>query len=340
MIHSSLSALRASWFIDPYQTARWTGGAFCQFLPHPALAKRFGAAQSDFAGANGAADLVNDPGFFAWYELITTDVSAAATFYRSVVGWETKAASTSALPYALFTAGETPAGGLMELPEEGRRMGAQPRWLGYVGVTDVGAMADRIKRLGGTVYVPPTDTNIGRISVVADPHAAAFAVIDHLQVEAQRPADFGKPGRVGWHELLAADLEEDVAFYRELFGWHRTDRKNDLSDDAYVALSVGGQVIAGAFRKSPLDPEPFWLFYFNVEDLDAAAERVMAGGGQVSRNDMELPSGLWVAHCLDPQGAAFALQGKRAHAPKVGWSTEWQGFSSRGQLVTPKPPRK
>lgn len=282
--------------------------------------------------------MANDPGFFAWYELITTDVTAAAAFYRDVLGWSTQAASTSAIPYALFMVGENPAAGLMELPEEGRRMGARPRWLGYVGVMDVHATADRIKRLGGVIYVPPTDTNIGRISVVADPYTATFAVVDGLQVPSQQP-DFGKPGRVGWHELFAADLDKGIAFYRELFGWQRAGTIDHI-EDAYVALSADDQVIAGALRKGPEDPVPFWLFYFNVEDLDAAAERVRAGGGCASFNEVELPSGLWVAHCRDPQGAAFALQGKRAHTPKVGWSTEWQGFSSRGQMVAPRPPRR
>jgi predicted enzyme related to lactoylglutathione lyase len=293
-------------------------------------------ALSFFASANGEARLADNPGFFCWYELLTTDVTAAASFYRSVVGWGTKAAPTSTLPYALFTAGETPAAGLIELPEEGLRMGARPAWLGYVRVLDIKAKTDQIKRLGGSVYVPPTDTNIGRISVVADPQTAAFAVVDRLLVEPQQPADFGKPGRIGWHELFAADLDKETAFYCEVFGWQKADTKDHFTD-AYLTLSAGGQVIAGAFRKGPAEPHPFWLFYFNVEDLDAAAERVSAGGGRVSLNDEELPSGFWVAHCSDPQGADFALQGKRGHASKVGWSTEWQGFSSRGRLVAPKP---
>jgi predicted enzyme related to lactoylglutathione lyase len=284
-------------------------------------------------------DLGNDPAFFTWYELITTDVEAAATFYHDVVGWGTKALSASQPPYTLFTMGDVSTAGLMELPEEGRKMGAVPRWMGYVGVRDAHATTDRIKHLGGVVYVPPTDTNIGRISVVADPYTATFGVADRLQVAPQQPADGGKLGRVGWHELFATDLNKEVAFYCELFGWQKADTENHFAD-AYLALSAGGQVIAGAFKKGPAEPDPFWLFYFNVEDLDAAAERVRAEGGLVSCNDEELPSGLWVAHCSDPQGAAFALQGKRAHASKVGWSTEWQGFSSRGQLVAPKPRRR
>ena len=278
----------------------------------------------------------SDFGYFTWYELITTDVTAAAAFYRDVVGWRTREASTSALHYTMFTASEVPTAGLMELPEEGRKLGASPRWMGYVGVRDVHAATDRLKRLGGAVYVPPTNTNIGGIAVVTDPCHATFGVIDRQQDVAQQPADSGKLGRIGWHELFADDLKKEVTFYCDLFGWQRADTEKHFTD-AYVSLSAGGQVIAGAFKKGPAEPDPFWLFYFNVEDLDAAAERVGAGGGLVSRNDEELPGGLWVAHCSDPQGAAFALQGKRGSSAKVGWRTEWEGFSSRGRLVTPKP---
>jgi predicted enzyme related to lactoylglutathione lyase len=243
------------------------------------------------------------------------------------------------MSYALFTATEVPTAGLMELPEAGRKMGAAPRWMGYVAVGDVHAAADRIRRLGGAVHVPPTETNIGQISVVADPSAAIFAVVDRLQVTAQPPADFGKLGRVGWHELFAADLDREATFYCDLFGWQKADADQQLVED-YVSFSAGGRVIGGAFKKRPDEPVPFWLFYFNVEDLDAAAERVRAGGGRAFVNNDELPGGLWVARCSDPQGAAFALLGKRGHATKVGWRTEWQGFSSRGQLVAPNPQRK
>jgi uncharacterized protein len=37
----------------------------------------------------------------------------------------------------------------MDLPEDVRKMGAKPTWVGYVGVNDVDATADRIKRFGG-----------------------------------------------------------------------------------------------------------------------------------------------------------------------------------------------
>ena len=66
-------------------------------------------------------------------------------------------------------------------------------------------------------------------------------------------------------------------------------------------------------------------------------ERVKAGGGRSLEGPLELPGGSWIARCADPQGAMFALQGKRSQVSQIGWSTEWSGFSSRGRLVAPKP---
>jgi predicted enzyme related to lactoylglutathione lyase len=203
--------------------------------------------------------------------------------------------------------------------------------MGYVSVNDIDVTADRIKRLGGAVYVPPTKSNIGRISVVADPQGATLALVKGLNPGGQRPADLAKPGRVGWHELLAADREQAFSFYSDLFGWQKTGAEVD-STDIYQLFSAGGQTIGGIFNKRPEDPIPFWLFYFNIGDIDAAVERVKAAGGQVFKGLVELPAGGWIARCRDPQGAAFALQGTRSQ-DGFGWTAEWAGFSSKGRLV-------
>ena len=285
--------------------------------------------------------MVDHHGRFVWYELMTTDVAAAKAFYGQVVGWDAQDASTPELAYSLFTAGTASVGGLMDLPEAARKMGATPRWMGYVGVDDLDATADRIKLLGGAVYVPPTDTNIGRIAVVADPQTASLALLKGPKPGDQRPAEPDQPGRVGWHELLAADWKQAFAFYRELFGWQKADVG---PSDTYRLFSAGGQTIGGMFTKRPVEPVPFWLFYFNIGDIDAAAERVKSGGGQIMAGPLEMPDGSWIVRCTDPQGAVFALQGTRSpdhigREPEVGWTTEWGGFSSKGRLVG-KPPGK
>ena len=187
--------------------------------------------------------------------------------------------------------------------------------------------------LGGAVYVPPTNSNIGRISVVADPQTATLGVGQGLKTGQRQRADLGKPGRVGWHELLAADWKKAFAFYGELFGWQKADAEIGPTD-AYQLFSAGGQTIGGMFTKRPTDPIPFWLYYFNVDDIDAAVERVKTAGGRIFEGPLEMPGGSWIARCGDPQGAAFALQGKR-NRDAVGWSTEWGEFSSKGRLVTP-----
>jgi predicted enzyme related to lactoylglutathione lyase len=278
--------------------------------------------------------LVEYHGRFVWYELMTTDAAAAAAFYANVLAWSARDASTPDLAYTLFTAGTVPVSGLMDLPEQARKMGATPRWMGYVAVDDVDATADRLERLGGAVYVPPTDSNIGRISVVADPQTANLALVNGLK-SGQPPAEQDEPGRVGWHELLAADWRKAFAFYGELFGWQKADAETG-STETYQSFSAGGQMIGGMLTQLAAVPVPFWLYYFNVGDIDAAAERVKTGGGQIFEGPLELPGGGWIARCVDPQGAFFALRGKRKQ-DGIGWSADWDGFSSKGRLLGTKP---
>jgi uncharacterized protein len=294
--------------------------------------------------------MIDHQGRFVWYELLTTDVAAARTFYGDVVGWGAQDASTPDIPYTLLTAGQAPVGGLMELPEEGRRMGATPRWVGYVAVDDVDAAVDRLKRLGGTVYVPPTDSNIGRIAVVADPQTATLAMVEGLK-PARRAAEPDAPLQVGWHELLAADWRKAFAFYHDVFGWRPGDAEPGPLD-SYQSFAAGGRTIGGMFTKLARAPFPFWLYYFNVADLAVALARVKAGGGRVVQGPNALPGDNWIARCIDPQGAMFALQGRssqpvEAPADEFGWSAEWGGFVSRGRVVarpaarpTAKPPAR
>src|SRR5579863_5467891 len=178
-----------------------------------------------------------DPAYFTWYELLTTDIAAATEFYRDVVGWRALPSSTSRVPYTLFQAGESDAAGLLELPPEGLKVGARPRWMGYVGVSDVNAAADLVKRLGGVIYVQPTDANIGRIAVVTDSHGALFALIGLPQIKVQQPTDSAKPGRFGWNELFSNDLQKEGTFYRQLFAWQQNDTE-DRFTNAYLTFSV------------------------------------------------------------------------------------------------------
>jgi uncharacterized protein len=255
--------------------------------------------------------MVEYHGRFVWYELMTTDAAAAAAFYAKVMGWGTQDASAPGQPYTLFTVGRASACGVMGLPEESRRMGAMPRWLGYIGVNDVDVATDRTRRLGGTVRIPPTDVpEISRFAVVADPQTAPLALVKWRRPDQHPLVERGEPRRVGWHELLAADAEKAFAFYGELFGWQKASVDADPLG-TYQRFSVAGQTVGGIYTKPPTAREAFWLFYFNIGDIDAGVERVRAGGGQILEGPFEMPGGHCIARCTDPQGAMFALEGRR-----------------------------
>jgi predicted enzyme related to lactoylglutathione lyase len=283
--------------------------------------------------------VVDHHGLFVWYELLTTDTAAAKAFYGSVVGWGAEDASTAEFAYILFTAGDGPVGGLMDLPPEARKMGATPRWVGYVAVDDVDARAERLKRLGGAIYVPPTDTNIGRIAVVADPQTATLALVKGLKLGQQGEADPDEPGGIGWHELYAADGDKAFAFYQALFDWQET-QADTRPLPSYHLFAAGGRTIGGMFTKHARVPVPFWVYYFNVGDIDLALRRVEEGGGRIALGPYDLPDDTGIARCIDPQGAMFALQGPRTKDltqrlpdPDIEWSSHWGDISSRGRLV-------
>jgi predicted enzyme related to lactoylglutathione lyase len=102
----------------------------------------------------GEAEVVKSCGRFTWYELLTSDVEGAKDFYSKVVGWDTRDASSPGMPYVLFTVGETTIAGLTRLWVDATTMGASPHWVGYIGVDDVDAAADKINLRGGAVERP------------------------------------------------------------------------------------------------------------------------------------------------------------------------------------------
>ena len=54
---------------------------------------------------------------FVWCELMTTDDTAAADFYRTVIGWTMADAGVANMRYTIVHAGERPVGGIAQCPE-------------------------------------------------------------------------------------------------------------------------------------------------------------------------------------------------------------------------------
>ncbi|MFC3227503.1 VOC family protein [Marinibaculum pumilum] len=253
--------------------------------------------------------MASQQGRFVWYELMTTDTAAAERFYREVVGWSAADAGMPDMAYTILSAGEAPVGGLMALPAEVAAAGGQPGWIGYIAVDDAEAMAERAKAAGGAVHRAPEDTpGIGRFAVIGDPHGAVFALFQATDGgEGPPAAPMGTPGHVGWRELMAGDLDSAFTFYAGLFGWTKAEAHDMGPMGVYQLFATGGETAGGMMTKPAEVPAPYWGYYFNVPEIEAAAARVKAAGGQLINGPMEVPGGSWVMQGLDPQGALFAL---------------------------------
>ena len=248
-------------------------------------------------------------GQFCWYELMTTDPKAAEAFYSAVVGWRAQPIDGG---YTLLMAGGQSVAGVMALSEETRGAGSRPLWIGYIAVDDIERAVADLRDAGGAVVRPPADIpTIGRLCVVRDPHGAAF-VLMQPDPRSTPPAPPGStPGYVGWRELQAGDPVAAMTFYSEQFGW-RPDVAMDMGPvGSYQLFTTGSEPVGGIMAKMPDMPTPVWLYYFSVEDIDAAAERVKQRGGELLMEPMEVPGGGWIVQAFDPQGAMFALTGPR-----------------------------
>ena len=251
-------------------------------------------------------------GAFVWYELMTTDPDAAAAFYTKVVGWTAADSKMPDMKYTLLSAGPDQVGGIMAIPDEARKMGATPSWEGYIAVADVDAQAARITAAGGKMHHAPSDIpGIGRFAVMADPHGANFTIFRGAPGDEAPPAAaMGTAGHVGWHELNAGDGAVAWDFYAAQFGWEKHEAMDMGPAGTYQMFGVAGSgnaSMGGMMTKMPEIPHPHWLYYVNVEAIDAAVGRINAAGGKVVNGPMEVPGGSWIVNAIDPQGAMFAL---------------------------------
>jgi predicted enzyme related to lactoylglutathione lyase len=246
---------------------------------------------------------------FIWYELMTTDNAAAFKFYSHVLGW-TAAQDPLATPeYTIANAGKFSVGGLMKLPAEMSAAGVPPCWMTYLGVDDVEATVAKVTAAGGSVRRAPSDIpGVGRFAVLADPHGAAFMILKPISSGPMPAIPDGTPGTIGWRELHAGDGTAACKWYAEQFGWKQVSEMDMGAMGFYRLFSTGGdQAEGGMMTKMAEAPAPFWTFYFNVEALDAAVERVNQGGGKVLMAQHQVPTGQWIAYIADPQGATFGL---------------------------------
>jgi predicted enzyme related to lactoylglutathione lyase len=219
---------------------------------------------------------------FVRFELRTTAVAAAAEFYRALLGRRVDE--------------------IVALPPMAAERGAPAHWIGYLDVAPLGGVEQLLERWlarGATLLGPPRAA-AGESALLRDPGGAIVALTNGGVRSA--------PGVV-WHQLNTKDAPRAAANYVELCGWALTSRLELGSLGAFQQFgwssdeaSVG--VIADVAGRPHVHTH--WLFHFAVSALDRALAVVRERGG-LTIGPIDLPDGMRIAVCDDPQGAAFGL---------------------------------
>ena len=111
---------------------------------------------------------------FCWNELMSSDAPASVAFYTAIGGTKADAKEMPGMgTYTVLEADGQPRAGIV------KRQDKQPHaWLPYVQVASADKTADKAKKLGGQVIVPPTDIpNVGRFSILLDSLGAAIGIL-------------------------------------------------------------------------------------------------------------------------------------------------------------------
>jgi predicted enzyme related to lactoylglutathione lyase len=259
------------------------------------------------------------PGVTCWVDTEQPDVDAAAAFYGGLFGWTLTDVAPPDVPgrYLIATLDGRDVAGI------GPARGADIGWHTYLAVADADVSAAAVGPLGGEVVEGPVNLGpAGRWVGVQDPQGARFRL---WQAGRRLGAQVvNVPGAWNFSDLLTADRDGAVAFYRALFGWQVVDLATD--GGAMIQVPGYGDHLAATCdpgirerqRFAPpgfadviggivVDPDaaPAWRVTFTVADRDASLAAAQRHGATA----LETGGTAWTryARIRDPQGAELVL---------------------------------
>lgn len=246
-----------------------------------------------------------DLGRFVWQDLLTDDVDGAKRFYGSLLGWEFEETERRGERYVLVRDRDRYVAGIIHVDREDPD---EPiaQWLSYVSVASVDQAAAEVERSGGEVLAGPLDVGITRVAVAADPQGALIGLATLPDVLTNDAVQSLEAGVFIWRDYLADDVDEAVAFYRDVAGFE-TEKESRSDGLVHYALKRG-EARAGVFPIGDEPVKPNWITYVRVDDPASLAARAENLGGEVilePRADLRNGS---LAVVADPSGAALALQ--------------------------------
>lgn len=241
-----------------------------------------------------------------WSDLWTSDVDGSRKFYGELFGWEAQEPSPEFGGYFMFNRDGVPiAGGMGDMGD----MRADNTWKVYLTTDDTARTIQSAEAAGAHIVVPAMEVaDLGVQTVLVDPTGAPLG--------AWEPRSFPgftvlkEHGAPSWFELLTAQYETAVDFYRSTFLWE-TKVIADTEEFRYTTLAPGGgDELAGIMDASAFLPDGAsgqWSIYWEVDDPHATVAKVKALGGSVVQDVEHTPYGT-IATVTDPAGAIFKLR--------------------------------
>jgi uncharacterized protein len=242
-------------------------------------------------------------GRLIWKELITEDPAALVGFYGKVFGWRAQPSPIDP-SYTTFATRGGPVAGAPSPKSGASEPGAHPHWLLYIGTEDVDAAVTTAVKLGAKVLLAATDMDkVGRFAVLTDPHGATFGLIKPAEA---MPENTMKTGQHVWLELATTDFEAAFKFYEEVFGWQVVQRLDMGPAGVYLIFGKDG-VQRGGIYKTSQTPNPYWVSYVEVGEVEKAIAAATKAGGRLLSGPHTVPGGGRIAQLIDPSGAVFAV---------------------------------
>jgi uncharacterized protein len=217
-------------------------------------------------------------GYFAIH---VPDGKRAKDFYTAVFGW-----SYEEHDDYHHIADSSPAGGIA-LDE------AEPRIEPAFVVSDAAAAAARARELGGTATEPALYES-GWSVTVEDGHGGSLGLWQPAEKYRDDEPKCAESDAFYFVQPVANEAARD--FWAELLGWELTPGSHDHGWNIVNVTPPGGVLVGEPGRTD---------VYFQVADVDAAAERVRAAGGEAGPTEANQAGSH--ANCHDDQGIAFSI---------------------------------
>lgn len=114
-----------------------------------------------------------------------------------------------------------------------------------------------------------------------------------------------------WVDLATTDVETALAFYPTLFGW----RFEGPADDEIPYWIAYQKDLTAAGVGPAREGQPFsvWTTYIAVDNADTTADKIVAAGGRLLTEAMDVVDAGRMAMASDPTGAVFGIWQSKAN---------------------------